>query len=145
MCSPAGHAFDVKEALDKGGGTIVTDDPGLAALLTNYEPLQPADVPEDAEPVEIPGRDTLEASKAEPWTPQHGDPSHEVSAVGGGPEAVVPVHVEPDNPTDDPTGDTSSDPNPNISTSSGDVRKSAVNLPDITSGSSGQSSEGLKH
>ena len=49
-----GEAFDVKQALDAGKGTIVTDDPAVIDALTTFPLLERVTAPKGAKPVAAP-------------------------------------------------------------------------------------------
>ena len=52
LALPDGSPFNVLEALERGAGTIVTDDLRIANRLSDYPPLKQVAVPEGAENVE---------------------------------------------------------------------------------------------
>jgi hypothetical protein len=89
---PLSATFDVGAALEAHEGVITTDDPVLAEALAAYDPLIAAEVPTEAEPVQVES-----APAEEPATQSVQSPAGELH------EAVPPAeHLDDDLVPDDP-------------------------------------------
>lgn len=90
---PSTLTFDVKAALLEGEGTIVTDDPQLAATLRGFPVLVPGDVPDGATPVVVPGAEEGASEQPTIYVPQE--------PLNLGPQAPADVPAAPVVSTDE--------------------------------------------